>query len=506
MRALVILLNRTGDIVQASPLFELLKMKGVDVDVVVLDHFSDICKCIPSISKVHSISGGFDLNEFVKSLIHNKYDLSINFTPTRQASALASMVQARQRRGLGIALDGGGAVAWGRWASYYLMVARNKSMNLFNIVDMFKSMAECHGKVDKATIRPDPSIDVSHMLPKNEFVVIAPGASSPERCWYTANYSSICNSIVEKYGLTPVLVGTDREILLSKAIKEDTRGQLVDLAGRTSVVELVSIINKAKFTIGNDSAPVHISARLNVPTLCISLGKANYWSTGPYGDNTYVLQHEDPTLVPVMQVMDMVDRMMGDRNNIIRKGAEAVKSDFTKGGFLTYRLLIRQPLDVIHFVSHIIRHTSPLYFMMEESEKIDDMVKVLQEDYFIDGDFMFELKESMIGFGLLMDLFYETEGICHEMGEKSGNKINVPRLRELKSKLDSVDEAMQIVGQQFPHTYLVLGIFFTTRSSVESHDVGFLSMQYGYWASLFAKWCKLIMDVSIKAGEMMTKG
>jgi len=211
-------------------------------------------------------------------------------------------------------------------------------------------------------------------------------------------------------------------------------------------------------------------------------------------------------LVSVGQVMDMVKRVMGDKNNTIRDGAEAVKSDFTKDGFLTYRLLVRKPLDVIHFVSYVMRHTSPLYFMMEQTEKIDDLVNVLQEDYIVSNDFEFDLKESMVGFGLLSDLFLEAESICHEMGEKSDNKINIPRLKELKGKLDSIDEAMQVVGKQFPHTYMILGIFFTTRSSVESHDVGFLSMQYGYWSSLFAKWCQLIIDVSLKAGEMMTKG
>lgn len=506
MKTLVVLLNRTGDIVQSSPLFELLHIKGVEVDVVVLEHFAEVCKCIPSLSNVHMLSKGFNLNDFVTKLTRNKYDLVINFTPTRQAATLASMVQARQRRGLGMSFDGAGAIAWGRWASYYMMVARNKAMNLFNIVDMFKSMAECHGKVGSRTLAPDPSVNVDELLPHEELFVVAPGASTPDRCWHVVNYAKICRMVMEKYGLRPVLVGTEKEGMLSKVVKEYMKDEVVDLTGKTSIIELVSVLDQATFVVGNDSAPVHIAARLNRPTLCLSLSHARYWSTGPYGDDTYVLQHNDPSLVSVGQVMDMVKRVMGDKNNTIRDGAEAVKSDFTKDGFLTYRLLVRKPLDVIHFVSYVMRHTSPLYFMMEQTEKIDDLVKVLQEDYIVSNDFEFDLKESMVGFGLLSDLFLEAESICHEMGEKSDNKINIPRLRELKGKLDSIDEAMQVVGKQFPHTYMILGIFFTTRSSVESHDVGFLSMQYGYWSSLFAKWCQLIIDVSLKAGEMMTKG
>lgn len=61
---------------------------------------------------------------------------------------------------------------------------------------------------------------------------------------------SICNEIIEILRSVPVL----------------------NLAGKTSLVELVEVIRGAKMLVGNDSSAIHIAAATGTPSVCIHGG------------------------------------------------------------------------------------------------------------------------------------------------------------------------------------------------------------------------------------------
>ena len=73
-----------------------------------------------------------------------------------------------------------------------------------------------------------------------------------------------------------------------------------NLAGATSLGELVELINRCAVLIANDSGPVHIAAAEQVPTVCF-YGPTNPNLTGPFGDIHTIFQRGDLACIKCMR-------------------------------------------------------------------------------------------------------------------------------------------------------------------------------------------------------------
>ena len=56
----------------------------------------------------------------------------------------------------------------------------------------------------------------------------------------------------------------------------------VNLAGRTSVAEMVAALARCAVVVGNDTGPLHVAAALGKPVVGL-YGKTDPKSVGPYG-------------------------------------------------------------------------------------------------------------------------------------------------------------------------------------------------------------------------------
>jgi heptosyltransferase I len=116
-----------------------------------------------------------------------------------------------------------------------------------------------------------------------DYVVINPAASDPERSWSSTKYAEITDYITTEYRLPVVLTGgpTDVERQLASSIEQKSAHPVVNLVGKTSLKELASILKHAKVVIAPDTGPAHIASALGAPTIglyAVITAKA----TGPY--------------------------------------------------------------------------------------------------------------------------------------------------------------------------------------------------------------------------------
>ena len=65
---------------------------------------------------------------------------------------------------------------------------------------------------------------------------------------------------------------------------------VINLAGKTSLRELMALINSCSIFLTNDSGPMHIAAALHVPLLAL-FGSTSEIKTGPYGTNSLIHKH-----------------------------------------------------------------------------------------------------------------------------------------------------------------------------------------------------------------------
>jgi heptosyltransferase I len=108
------------------------------------------------------------------------------------------------------------------------------------------------------------------------------GTSKPAKDWLPERWAQVCDILVERYGLQPVLVGGDSER------EKKTAAEITALAKQkpfsalgSGLRRLVSILDAAELVIAPDTGPLHIAVALNRPVIAL-MGYTDPRRTGPW--------------------------------------------------------------------------------------------------------------------------------------------------------------------------------------------------------------------------------
>lgn len=137
-------------------------------------------------------------------------------------------------------------------------------------------------------------------LPYSAYYVVFPGASVATRRWPVENFATLIERIHAASGMAAVVCGGPAEESLGKALEKMAAGSVVNLVGKTSMRELVSVIAKARFLVGNETGAVHIAAAVGTPSVCV-LGGGHFGRFIPYRHDTADVRS---CPVPVFNSMD----------------------------------------------------------------------------------------------------------------------------------------------------------------------------------------------------------
>jgi heptosyltransferase-2 len=132
----------------------------------------------------------------------------------------------------------------------------------------------------------------THLLNK-KVVVIAPGSKWVTKRWPVDYY----NSLIEKLTARPisiVLVGDEQDRKL--AIKPVET--VLNLMGRTTLLELAELLRRSDLLISNDSAPIHIASAFDIYILAIFGPTTRDLGFFPYSRNSTVIEHHDLSCRP----------------------------------------------------------------------------------------------------------------------------------------------------------------------------------------------------------------
>jgi len=149
--------------------------------------------------------------------------------------------------------------------------------------------AEFISYLDRKTFKPNlPLLPLMAILPKHlqvkgSYIILFPGASWFGRCWPAQSFVEVGKEIQRLLGLQIVLCGALSERTLCQAIADSDSIASINLAGQTTLGELVELIRGAHLLIANETSAVHIAAALGTPTVCI-LGGGHYGRFVPYPD------------------------------------------------------------------------------------------------------------------------------------------------------------------------------------------------------------------------------
>lgn len=121
-------------------------------------------------------------------------------------------------------------------------------------------------------------------------VGLNPGAhfGSAKR-WLPDRYARVGDALAGGYGTRVLLFGSAGERPFAEAIAGQMKHPALVLAGRTTLGELMALIQRCRLFITNDSGPMHLAAALDVPQIAI-FGSTSEVATGPWSDRAEVIK------------------------------------------------------------------------------------------------------------------------------------------------------------------------------------------------------------------------
>lgn len=127
---------------------------------------------------------------------------------------------------------------------------------------------------------PSPSVNAVLHSP---YIAVVLGASWESKEWWFEGYIDLIRHIWSKQELHVVLLGDSSQAEFAKGLCENlNESGLINLVGKTSLVELTAVLEMAVAGIGPDSGPGHLAAAVGTPFVSL-FGPTSPQRTAPYG-------------------------------------------------------------------------------------------------------------------------------------------------------------------------------------------------------------------------------
>ena len=308
-RILVIKPSSLGDIIHTFPAVTALKKEFPDsvIDWLVNPEFSEIVAMCPAVDNCIPFErkklGSFSkfLSEILKlkkSLSASYYDFIIDFQGLMRSSMVTKLADAGRIYG---------------FAKPREQVSTFFYTDRVAVSDKAKHAIEKNMELVGAVIGRKAELPENYLLIPDELksrlaeilkrenisqddykIGMVIGARWESKKWPDEFFVSVCDELGRLNSDSKIiLIGAPSDSENSSFILEHSEnGSLVSLVGKTSMTELLVLIDACDVILTNDSGPMHIAAALDKRTIAM-FGPTDPEKTGPFGDNSLVLSAEN---------------------------------------------------------------------------------------------------------------------------------------------------------------------------------------------------------------------
>ena len=125
---------------------------------------------------------------------------------------------------------------------------------------------------------------------KKPYALIHPGARRWYKSWPMENFAELSDRI-KALEIDVVIAGGPEDMENAAKIQSLMKEEAANIAGKTTIRELAAVIKGARFFVGNDSAPMHISHVLGTRTIAL-FGPTDWRVWRPMGEEHFVFASE----------------------------------------------------------------------------------------------------------------------------------------------------------------------------------------------------------------------
>ncbi|MGH9802640.1 MAG: lipopolysaccharide heptosyltransferase II, partial [Blastocatellia bacterium] len=300
--------NWLGDAVMTTPAMERLRASFPDAHIALLATpltaglFQDsplVNEVIEYRRREEGVKVFFSVVQQIRS---RQFDVALLFQNAFEAALLARLGGVKLR--IGFAEQGRGALLTHKLYRGEHYGNRHQTNDYLDVVAECERV--CLGENFKPAVeKPLPSLAAtqaqrqaakamlrnSGLTKDHPLVVLNPGATnSRAKCWPVEHFAALAERLFEHENAQIVLTGGSAESdYADKVFRQIGQGCPVNLAGKTSMAELIGLLAECDLLVSNDTGPAHIGAALGTPTLTI-FGPTNEFETSPTGRHSELIR------------------------------------------------------------------------------------------------------------------------------------------------------------------------------------------------------------------------
>lgn len=269
-RILVIKIGALGDVILAIPSLRMIRKKfpGAHLGVLVDERYSAVLAGCPYVNEVLLLNrtrsrSWIWLARFAKRLRREAFDLAIDFQNTKRTHFLAFLAGIPERHGFSRGI-------FGRLLNrpdFTFTEAASPVRHQFRLL----ARLGINQMEEKLELWPDPDSEalVTQWFEEKKFsenrkgvgLVIGSSPRWPTKRWPRESFHALARRLTKELDCKVVLIGSPEDRPLVKGFDSDSDAFL-DLVGKTSLRDLISVIRRLGVLVTGDTAPLHIASAL----------------------------------------------------------------------------------------------------------------------------------------------------------------------------------------------------------------------------------------------------
>ncbi|WP_432455397.1 glycosyltransferase family 9 protein [Agarivorans sp. QJM3NY_29] len=221
-----------------------------------------------------------------KQLRDTQFDVLLHMQAALRASLVSCCINAKRR----IGFDRSRAKD-GQWIFTNEKIAKAPSPHVLDGFLQFLNQLDIQAQPPRWHVPLSATLHnkAKHLLGEGRHLLICPAASKPYKNWTIEGYAAFAQFAQAK-GYKVSLIGSPapQEMTLAEQVNLASQGQLNNLCGQTSLLELWALVAEATLLVSPDTGPAHMAVAVNTPVLGL-YAHHNPQRTGPYHYRNYVV-------------------------------------------------------------------------------------------------------------------------------------------------------------------------------------------------------------------------
>ena len=298
--------NWIGDVCLSLPAVYALRRMYPDsvIDIALKKPLGAVLEGLTIIDDVVEYSPGLKgEQELVSRLKRDRYDLGVIFPRSLHAAALFFF--ARPRRRLGYAAD---------MRSFLLTdrVKRTKEVTSKHQSEYYRHLISTLGDpgdpvIPRLSISDRDLEEARALMHKwgwrgGRLIGINPGAAYGDaKRWYADRFAETADALSDELDAQVVVFGGPLEVDVAEKVSRYMKREPIVAAGRTTIRQLMALIESTDLFITNDTGPMHLAAALDVPLVAV-FGSTNPITTSPMaGEGRFALVRHEVECSPCLE-------------------------------------------------------------------------------------------------------------------------------------------------------------------------------------------------------------